>query len=712
MSPWFLDRYGENERLPGKPKRIRTSTVMKHLFFRFALIWSAIVVPTAALAATSETQESAFAIVDSGKPQATIVIARNARTGELFAANELRAYVAKSSNVTLPIRTDDETIEGSIIAVGRNRFNVDAKLGFKELRKNGYRIKTGGEILSLVGSDDDGTQHAVYAFLEANLGIRWLWPGELGEVVPKRTTIAVGRIDRTEEPDFVWRNRGPGGATWGCTTGPTEMHARARLMGITPEHQKQVELWEKRNRWGGVKVYGGHVLGEIFTPDKYAKTHPEYYALVHGKRAVPGKGYDYKHGGQICTTNPEVIAVTVKWVRDFFDKHPEYDAVHISMNDGSGFCECDNCRALDSNQVLKEKGIDAQETQQPSDRNTSITDRIFTFANAVAREVQKTHPGKYVMNLAYSRYILPPERIEIHPFVIPQYCMWGAYRHADPRIRRSQEQIAAAWAKASRHTGIFEYYINASWPSLHRIVVGHIAASIKVLHEQGYDYYQTQAGDDFAINGINYYIAGRLLWDSSLDEAAVRDDFYRTGFGKAADAVKRFHNRLVDSWDQTTRGGSDISCDSSFQVKRLTQLFTRELLQQCRNDLDEADRRADDEQIRNRIAFYRRGLKYTELTLDAVNATLKLGELGIDMGSPQEAERKLERVDRERARKLFSAALNSWRNRDAYIEEVKNDYVLAYFWIKYNEYSRGFNAAKRIEDLQKKIDHLAREPMR
>jgi hypothetical protein len=641
-----------------------------------------------------------FAIVDAGKPHATIAVARDASGGELFAAQELQTYIAKSSGVTLPMRKDDETFEGNIIAVGRNKFNVDYEPDLNKRGKDTYRMKIDGKVASLVGVDDDGTQYAVYAFLEKHLGIRWLWPGQLGEVVPKMPTIAVGQIDETQKPDFVWRNRGPGGALWGAATGPTEMHARARLLGITPEHQREVELWEKRNKWGGVKVYGGHVLGEIFTPDKFAKTHPEYYSLVGGRRAVPSMNYDFKHGGQVCTTNPEVIEVTVKWVRDFFDKHPEYDAVHISMNDGHGFCQCNKCRALDSDQILKEKGIEAEEAQPSNERNNSITDRIFTFANAVAAEVQKTHPGKHVMNLAYSQYILPPERIELHPFVIPQYALWSAYRYADPKLKRNQEAMTARWKQASRHAGIYEYYINGSWPSLHRIVVRHIAGSLKTLHQQGYDYYQTQSDDGFAINGINYYVAGRMLWDSSLDEAALRDDFYRAGFGRAADAVKRFHHRLIDAWDRATASGQDIVCDSFSKAEKLARLFTPELLQACRGDLDQADRLADDERILARIAFYRKGLKYTELTLDAVRATLSLRQFGIDAGSSKDALQRLKQADRERAHQMLAAALDSWRKRDAYVEEVKNDYVLGYFWIKYNDARRGFNPTKWLETLR------------
>ena len=34
----------------------------------------------------------------------------------------------------------------------------------------------------------------------------------------------------------------------------------------------------------------------------------------------------------------------------------------------------------------------------------------------------------------------------------------------------------------------------------------------------------------------------------------------------------------------------------------------------------------------------------------------------------------------------------------------KNDYELAYFWIKYNDYSRGFNQSKHLKELIKILD--------
>ncbi|MFB3829006.1 MAG: DUF4838 domain-containing protein [Bryobacteraceae bacterium] len=608
-----------------------------------------------------------------GKAAAAIVVADAASASERSAAGELAAYLRRISGAAFAVRSARENPVGARIVVGK---------GAAELGPEGFHIRTGGGNLYLTGADDDGVEFAVYTFLEKHLGVRWLWPGETGEVVPRRRTIAVGPIDDAQQPDFLWRDRGPGGALWGATSGPTEMHARELLLGITPEHQREVRLWERRNKWGGWKVYGGHALGEIFPPEKFARTHPDYYALVNGKREVPGPDYDYKHRGQVCTTNPGVIEAAADWVNRFLDKHPDYHAVHITMNDSSGFCECGRCRALDSTRALERRGIDAEETKGASAR-TIITDRIYTFVNQVSERVQQRHPGKYVMSMAYARYITPPEKIRLNANVIPQYCLWSAYRHANPEMKREHETIAAGWAQAARMAGIYEYYINGSWPGLHRLVVPYLAESIRFLKRQGIRLYQTQSGDEFGTNGVNYYVAGKLLWDASFDEREILEDFYDKAFGRAAPAVRRFHARLEKAWAEATRDGRDVSCNS-LENTRLLELFTPALVQAAAADLKEAAASAESEAVRKRVEFYRQGWRYTELTVEAVRAAKALGP------QPGKAE--------------VAAALEACRRRRQFVEQIKNDYVLPYFWVRYNDEQRAaFLPVARLEALLKKL---------
>ncbi|MDD4190604.1 MAG: DUF4838 domain-containing protein [Mangrovibacterium sp.] len=632
--------------------------------------------------------QSDVIIIKKSASNSTIVLNSDATEGEKFAAKELQIYLKKISGIEIPIKKDTLKSQDNMILVGKNKIVEKLGINTEGLTKEGFHIKTIGSNLALVGHDDSGTQFAVYTFLERYLGVRWFWPGESGEVVPRRENIILRQIDDTEEPDFKWRNRGPGGALWGTNQGPTEMDAKARLLGITENHQKEVKLWEKRNKWGGMKIYGGHILSEIFPPEKYSKTHPEYYALVNGKRDVPRDDYDHKHECQVCTTNPDVLQVAVEWARNFFDSNTDYDAVNMSMNDGMGFCECKVCLALDSNTSSEQPDIAIEETKEENVKNTVITDRIFTFYNQVTEELHKTHPEKYIVVLAYSRYSQPPSRVGIHPYLIPQYCLWSAYKHANIDIRESHKKITSEWSKLANKMGIYEYYINGAWPGMHRLVMPYIAESIKDLKRQGIDLYQTQSGDEFAINGLNYYVAGKLLWDTSLDLKAILDDFYQKAFGSSGKAIRQFHQRLREAWKMATQNGVDVKCDKN---TCLLEYFTPDLLEECRKDLEDAEKAADNEKVLERIDFYKKGFQYTVLTVDAVKVTKELEKLGTISIQSQNIQNETERMKNGSEKDTIIRAFNAWVKRDRYVEELKNDYVLPYFWVKYNDHFRRFN---------------------
>lgn len=595
----------------------------------------------------------------NGQAATSISINNSASKAEKFAANELATYLHKITGGKFLV-TSKKNKKGANIHIGK---------GVAALGPEGFRIHTDGEKLMLTGFDDRGVEFSVYTFLEKYLGVRWLWPGELGEVVPSAPTLSIGDIDDTQSPDFLWRNRGPGGVLWGAASGPTEMRARELVMGITKEHQQEVQLWEKRNKWGGWKVYGGHNLIEIFPPAEYASSHPEYYALVKGKRDVPGPDYDNKHGAQLCTTEPGVINTVVEWVNNFYDTHSDYQGVHISMNDGGGFCECDRCLSLDSGETMAPEGIDAQETKASSRRKRVITDRIFTFANQVAERVQTRHPGKFIFCFAYGPMILPPKKVQLHPQVIPQYTLWSAYKHANSEIRQEHESIAAAWAANANRAAIYEYHINGSWPGMPRLAITNYSENIRFLKSKGIQLYQTQSGDGFSTNGLNYYVTGKLLWNTSTKENEVLNDFYEKGFESAAAPIRRFHERMEKAWTDATRNGKDITCNS-LEDTGLAELFNEQLLIDCTADLDLADSLSSTEKITKRINFYRQGLNYTKLTVEAVSAAKALGP------TP--------------TRQMLTAALKAISRRTAYVEEIKNEFVLPYFWIRYNNEQRNF----------------------
>src|SRR5690606_37566861 len=69
------------------------------------------------------------------------------------------------------------------------------------------------------GRLSSGTANGVYTFLENQLDVRWLMPGDLGRDVPRRSTFTIEEGDRTETPQFMHRHvilmgRSPAALAW------------------------------------------------------------------------------------------------------------------------------------------------------------------------------------------------------------------------------------------------------------------------------------------------------------------------------------------------------------------------------------------------------------------------------------------------------------------------------------------------------------------
>ena len=141
-----------------------------------------------------------------------IVLPSGANAVERTAARELSEHWKKVTDGTAEIVT---------AATGKARWTFRlgraAPLGLEGLGKNCAKVRISGDgIVDIAGVDGDaamkentsaGTLFGVYGFLERKLGVRWLWPGELGTVCPKRKDISLAAEEWTERhmAFAVWR---------------------------------------------------------------------------------------------------------------------------------------------------------------------------------------------------------------------------------------------------------------------------------------------------------------------------------------------------------------------------------------------------------------------------------------------------------------------------------------------------------------------------
>ncbi|MCZ7600038.1 MAG: hypothetical protein M5U09_23040 [Gammaproteobacteria bacterium] len=156
-------------------------------------------------------------VVTDGRAVATVVIPVDALPVVRYAADELVFHVKQASGATLPVVTADQAPEGSPqLRIGwyppprLPRFDP-ATLGL-----DACLLRAEGQVLTIFGRDSGGppldtrtgagTLMGVYELLASRLGVRWLWPGDLGVVVPAAKTIVFPDEDRIWTPQLLKRH--------------------------------------------------------------------------------------------------------------------------------------------------------------------------------------------------------------------------------------------------------------------------------------------------------------------------------------------------------------------------------------------------------------------------------------------------------------------------------------------------------------------------
>jgi hypothetical protein len=499
-----------------------------------------------------------------GQPAAAIVTSPAPAAHEKVAAAELQKYLRKISGATLPILKALPGDGQATVRIGVYGAAPVSEWRGERPPADGYAIRTEGNSLWIVGGDARGALYGVYDFLES-LGVRWFMPGDMGEDVIERATISVGHLEKRGAPSFdavsglIWAG-GPGAYEW-------ERRVRASV--------------------GPPGAFFGHNWANIIPPTPANKAaHPEWFALHDGKRI-----------DQLCSTDPDVIRITVEKAREFFDKNPDALTFSISPNDGEEFCECDRCRALD-----RHYGV----------TDGTLTDRFVHYANQVLAELAKTHPTKQVGVLAYVQHTRPPVSARPHPNFATIICHtpWEfCHVHSldDPAcaLNRRFMEYVEGWAKVCRHVGVYDYYGHfhafTPWPIIHDI-----RRDIPLLQRIGVERFMSETQQHWANQGLNFYVAAKLLWNPKQDVDALLAEYYDRFYGKAAAPMRLYWGRWERAMIATAKNG-----DGGY---KWFEMFTPELIGECNRYLAEAERLAatDREVVGRRVAFARRGFLFTE----------------------------------------------------------------------------------------------------
>ena len=597
---------------------------------------------------------SAIDLVRDGKATATIVVPDHPLPVVTAAAEELVHHLRKATGAALPVVPEKNAPpRGPRVFLGATRAASAAGLSVPGIAPNAFVIKVIGDRMFLLGDDSDGpafwilhnnrtrvgTLFAVYEFLERGLGVRWIWPGESGEVVPRRRTVSISRWDQVGRPAMVhtrWRD-GPAAGVEGW---------------FDPAHRSRFieaqSRWLRRHRFAlGINLDVRHSFTDYW--QKYGRTHPEYFNLLPDGTRRPDPLY-WSGSPRLVSMCPSSEGL-VREVVERFRKHPMNPGrlyVDASENDTPGKCVCPGCLAMDvpdpDNPVPFDKRLDAcRKAFAANDPDWwkalgSVTDRYCRFWLAVQQEARKYDPNAVVLFHGYANYAKPPRSVRLNHDMINSFVP----RFLFPWTKKAMADFRSdwtGWVKAGCSMMLRPNYLDCG----HNFPIFY-ARRFAELFNFAWTY-GMMATDYDAINGqfatqaLNLYTVARLNDHPDMPATVVFDEFF-AAFGPARDAVRRYFavwERLSDSLTPEALEAAGKPAGVSGRGSTLyaefyllaPRIFTADVMSRAESALRDAGRAAgSDPQAAARVRVLREGFRDVQLTLKAERAYERYRETG------------------------------------------------------------------------------------
>ena len=522
-------------------------------------------------------------LADGGKTDYIVAIPKNAKEIETKAARDIAQYFKLISGAAFSIVSEDSPAakDRPFVSIGRTQLLEQSACNWKntKLAAEAYAIEVVGKNVFIYGSVGRGLMHGVYSLLEEDLGCRWYSPNSVD--TPKMEKFAVRLVSRNFTPVLELRD---------------------------PHIYKiQDSNWSLRNKtntplsqvpmvWGGSIRYHymGHTYAIYFPTQEYFAQHPEYYALVNGKRQP----------SQLCHTNEDVIRLSIEKTCKIFRDNPAVTVTAIGPNDGRGFCDCPNCKKLD-------------------DENGGRAGSFFYHVNRIAEGVKKEFPNNHLISLAYLDYAKPPVKLKVDPYIIIQLCTDShAWKYQFCNIWESEEfqNWLKAWHAVNAKIYIWDYttdYVHFLVPMANWAVV---ADNTRFNIKNGATgiMYESEAND---IDEMRGWVWAKQLWNPVLDTKTLLKDFVFGYYKESAQPIWDYEMMMWDFWERWHKVPHKCGAPSDNPLLNNLHcsyapdgpMFSPEFMTKMRAYFSEAEKLAKSEDVLARVKKAKISLLYLEL---------------------------------------------------------------------------------------------------
>jgi len=432
-----------------------------------------------------------LALVQNGRTKYVIIIPATADSNEVKAGNELSAYLHMISGASLKVIREGDRLPTNGIYIGntKKRFNIT--------NRSLYLIQRSGSSLTIRGSRSLQTLEAVYLFLEEYASCQFLGPG--AELVPQTQNLIVDH-DYAYEPKVRTRT------------------VHSKLFYAHPEFAAKSRVTTEAFP-GFVPEARVHTFNRFVPQKLYFNDHPEYFALVNGKRQPT----------QLCLSNDTVFWIVRDSVTAMFKRYPDAQVISVSQDDNTQYCICERCAKTDA-----EEG--------------SPAGSMLRLVNRVAAEF----PGKTIATLAYQYTRKAPKITRPARNVLITLCSIECDRSAPIASKcKDFESDIKEWGAIGATIQIWDYttqFTNffSPFPNLETL-----KPNIQLFVDNNttwiFEQHSNEPGDLFELRS---WLTARLLWNPGYNYDSLVHVFMTGFYGEAGPHLESYTRELQSAIKQ------------------------------------------------------------------------------------------------------------------------------------------------------------------
>ena len=556
-----------------------------------------------------------------------VIIARIGRHEVVkFAFTELEKYlklIDEKSFIDARVYAERDSSKENIIWVG-----LDGSVPYSEKDSIRIDVKEGGGIIT--GSNERSVLLAVYRFL-FELGIRWVRPGEDGEVIPKKKLErAILNVSVNETPSLKHRGICIEGQTsyehisdiidWlpkiGLNTYFVQFQTPACFfrrwyneqesteeIPVDPVDDEDVDhIWLRLEEEVTRRGLSYHAVGHSWTCEAFGvhgtewrdddiNTLPEEYrnalALRDGKREL----WDHPVGRSVlntnlCYSNPKVRQRIIDEILRYCKKHPSVDYLHFWLADGyNNHCECDECRKYRPSDYYVILLNEIDEALNKAGFASKIVFLIYEDLLWEPEHFELKNPDRFTLMFApisrsYRKAFAdfsPEEATEVMPYVRNRLVMPTSVASNVAYLNRWQEKFCGDSFDFDYHL-MWNHYSDPGYYFAAKIM--HL--DMKNLHKIGLNgMISCQLNRAFFPTALPNYAMAKALWDEKSDFEDVCREYYSAAFGEDGKEVDEYLHRLSDLFDLgtvTEDKDSERFIKNCNEAKELIRSYTEEKL--------------------------------------------------------------------------------------------------------------------------------------